>query len=111
VTTTHAVLEGLYADPLPRATDDRAQIVRAILAAARANGDEVHASTIREHMDPRTSPRYVGVVVHRLVSRGVLEFTDAYRANGDPSTAARNATKQSPVWRLARPIDPEDITP
>jgi len=106
---TQDVLEGLASDPRPCAVDDRVAIAAAITATAADRRGLVHAAGIRKHLDDSVSRRYVGVVVNRLRYRGALVFTGRYEANGDNSRRAKNGSKASPVWRLVRPITPEDI--
>jgi hypothetical protein len=101
------VLTGMASDPSPRAVDDRAEIARAITTAASERRGLVTAFTIRRHIPATVNPAYVGSTVNRLARRGVLVATGRHERNGN--AGARNATKLSPLWRLARPITPEDI--
>jgi hypothetical protein len=104
---TQDVLAGMATDPSPRAVNDRAEIAKAIAAAATERHGLVHAASIRRHLPSSVAPRYVGVVVNTLRCRGVLVSTSRYEPNGDARNG--NATKRSPVWRLKRPITPEDL--
>lgn len=117
------VLDGMPADPHEDALapfvadladgeeiDPRAYIAAAITEAARhRRGDLVHIAAVRRHLRHPVPPSAFGTTFNRLRSRGVLVFTNRYEANGDTSPLARNANKASPVWRLERPITPEDI--
>jgi hypothetical protein len=101
------VLTGIATDPTPRATDDRAEIARAIEAAAADRHGLVHITGIRRHLPATVSPAYIGATVNRLARRGVLTKTGRYEPNA--GAASRNASKPAPVWRLKRRIESGDI--
>jgi hypothetical protein len=113
------VLPGMDPDPAPvtakepagdeGTTDPRAIIAAAITEAAKhRRGDLVHIAAVRRYLTQDVPKSELGATFNRLRSRGVLVFTNRYEANGDTSPKARNANKASPVWRLERPITPED---
>lgn len=101
------VLEGMAADPTPVRADERELIGRAVTAAASERRGLVHITAVRRHLTKDVSPRYLGSTINRLARRGVLVKTGRYEDNG--GTSARNGNKPSPLWRLVRPITPEDI--
>jgi hypothetical protein len=100
------VLSGIAHDPTPRAVNDRAEIARAIEAAAADRHGLVHITGIRRHLPATVAPSYIGATVNRLARRGVLVKTGRYEPNAG---ASRNASKPSPVWRLKRRIESGDI--
>lgn len=108
-TYTQDVLDGMSTDPTPARVDERELIARAITAAAAERRGLVHIAAVRRHLPQSVSPAYLGSSINRLARRGVLVKTGRFEENGDNSASKRNASKASPVWRLVRPITPEDI--
>lgn len=111
------VLPGMPTDPAPESDpvpvgsdepDPRALIAAAITEAAKHRRDLVHISAVRRHLSRNVPPSCLGTTFNTLARRGVLVKTGRYEENGDNRAKARNASKASPVWRLMRPINPED---
>jgi hypothetical protein len=99
------VLTGIATDPSPRATDDRAEIARAIAVIAPNVGNVFHIADLRREMGGDV-PKCIGPVINRLHARKVISWV-GWMPNGD--NRARNGNKPAPVWRLKRRIESEDI--
>lgn len=92
---TRALLELIAGDPIHE--DDRAAVVGAIVAAARANGGRVDPNEVRKRLDGSVYPRVVGATYQSLAAKGVL-VPDGWTISQDKH--GRNSGKPARKYRL-----------
>lgn len=92
---TESILELVAGDPLHE--DDRAAVVRAILAAAAADNGRVDPNQVRKLIPDNVYPRVTGAVYQSLAKKGVL-VVDGWTVSED--TTGRNTGKPCRVYRL-----------
>ena len=100
---TTANLRAVHTDWRPSRVEARQVIRVAIHECARRNNGRVHVSLFRHLLTPLVPPAAIGAAVVGWTTKGYLELTDEVLPMGG---TAGNATKRSPVRRLATPIPP-----
>ncbi|OXM73073.1 MULTISPECIES: hypothetical protein [Amycolatopsis] len=92
---TESILQLVAGDPLHE--DDRAAVVRAILAAAAADGGRVDPNAVRKLIPDNVYPRVIGATYLTLAKKGLL-VVDGWTVSED--RAGRNTGKPCRLYRL-----------